>query len=110
MEGDEVRNWHIFVIIRITVLQAMLCDVLGSTNLLLSQHWRTSPRLLSIYRQPRARVPSTALIHVAYQSLKYCESRFIFWKLGGHVRTQLGIQNVLGALYASVIFLGMPLH
>jgi ABC-type multidrug transport system permease subunit len=32
---------------------------------------------------------------------------FIFWKLGGHVRTELGIQNVLGALYASVIFLGI---
>ena len=31
--------------------------------------------------------------------------RFIFWKLGGHVRTQLGIQSVLGALYASVTFL-----
>ena len=31
--------------------------------------------------------------------------RFIFWKLGGHVTTQLGIQSVLGALYASVTFL-----
>ena len=32
---------------------------------------------------------------------------FIFWKEGGHVTTQMGITNVLGALYASVIFLGI---
>ena len=31
---------------------------------------------------------------------------FVFYKLGGHVTTQLGITNVLGALYASTIFLG----
>lgn len=33
--------------------------------------------------------------------------RFIFWKEGGHTTTQQGITSVLGALYASVIFLGI---
>lgn len=32
---------------------------------------------------------------------------FIFYKLGGHVRNQLGIQAVLGSLYASTIFIGI---
>jgi hypothetical protein len=32
---------------------------------------------------------------------------FVFYKLGGHVTTQQGITNVLGALYASTIFLGI---
>lgn len=51
---------------------------------------------------------------VEYNSVRYLLTvliglafGFIFWKLGGHVRDQLGIQNVLGALYATVIFLGI---
>ena len=33
--------------------------------------------------------------------------RFIFWKVGVQTTTQLGMQSVLGALYASTIFLGI---